>query len=417
MQNPVRIFEDIKTLVTLAGAARKDGRHVQEEDLSVIHDALLVCAPDGTVAWAGPRTDFKSDTIPGAKAAETRSLENSTVIPGFVECHTHTVFAGQRAHEFEWRQQGQTYQEISAKGGGILSTVKETRRASVEELHASAQKRVNAFVRQGVTTLETKSGYGLDLDNEVKCLQVARRLLGPRIVSTYLGAHSRSPDHKDLQSYMDFMIQTVLPRVAQDRLADRVDIYIEKGFYDTALAEAYLTKARSFGLPITAHVEQLSDSSGAELALAFEPQSIDHLVYLNDAAITKVAQSKTTAVLLPTSDFYLKMRYPPARALIDKGARVALSTDYNPGTSPTQSLSFTGVLARVEMKMTLPEVLAAYTVGSAHALGLGQQLGSLVQGKQCDFAVLDCDFHELFYSVGNSGVRGTFRAGKSLLNP
>jgi imidazolonepropionase len=400
----MKIFTDIAELLTLEGADIKQGRRVREEDLSIVSDAALVCK-DGKVEWAGPRAKLPY------KDGETVSLKGATVIPGLIECHTHTVFAGDRSHEFEWRQQGQTYQEISAKGGGILSTVKATRAASEDELVKLAQERTERYLRQGVTTLETKSGYGLDLETELKCLRTARRLKGPRVISTYLGAHSRSPDHPDLASYMKYILSDVLPRVAREKLADRVDIYVEKGFYGLDLAQAYWEKARELGLPITAHVEQLSDSGGTKLALEFRPQSVDHVVYLNAETVTRVARSETTAVLLPTSDFYLKMRYPPARELLDQGARVALSSDYNPGTSPTQDVSLTGVLARLEMKMSLAEVISAYTVGAAWALGRGGDSGALVKGKHCDFAALDCKWRELFYSVGYHPVRETYVAG------
>jgi imidazolonepropionase len=414
MRQKIRVFEDIGELLTLDGAERKGGRQVKESDLSSVHDAVMVCV-DGRVKWIGRRADFHSELLRpfgGERDAESVSLGGRTVLPGFVECHTHLVFAGDRSSEFEWRLQGQTYQEISAKGGGILSTVRETRAASRAVLQGLAQARADVFCRQGVTCLEVKSGYGLDLDTEIRSLQVAALLQGPRVVKTYLGAHSRSPDFPDLALYMKEMIDVVLPRIAREGLADRVDIYIEKGFYDLELARAYLQKATDLGLPVTAHTEQLSESGGTDLVLDFEPQSVDHLVYLNEAALTRLARSRTTAVLLPASDFYLKMRYPPARSLIDGGACVALSTDFNPGTSPTQDLSLVGVLARLEMKMTLAEVLCAYTLGAAAALGKGSELGSLTPGKYCDFSVLDGSWRELFYSVGHHPVQEVYRSGE-----
>lgn len=403
------VFTDIADCLTLAGAAAKGARRVTEEDLSIVSDAALVTR-HGRIAWVGRRADLPAEF----SGLPRKSLGGATVLPGLVECHTHLVFAGSRAHEFEWRMQGQTYQEISAKGGGILSTVGATRAATEAELARTAQMRADRFVRQGVTTLEAKSGYGLDLENELKCLRVARSLRGPRVVATYLGAHSRSPDHPDLQAYLTHVLDVVLPEVARSRLADRVDIYVEKGFFDRDQARAYLGKARALGLSVTAHVEQLSDSGGADVALEFQPQSVDHVVYLGEESLRKVATSETTAVLLPASDFYLKMRYPPARALLDQGGRVALSTDFNPGTSPTQDLSLVGVLARIEMKMSLAEVIAAFTLGGAHALGLHNEVGSLEAGKQCDFLTLDGHWRELFYSVGHHPVRETFRLGEAL---
>lgn len=416
MQQNVCVFENIGELLTLAGAEQKRARRIVESDLSVVADATLVSV-DGRVAWSGPRKSFSQNVFSelGVKnPTDVVNVGGKTVLPGFVECHTHTVFAGDRSHEFEWRVQGQTYQEISAKGGGILSTVRETREASEAALKALAQPRVDRFVRQGVTCLEIKSGYGLDLETELKCLRVAGQLFGPAIVRTYLGAHSRSPDHPDLSSYMNQMLTEVLPRVAREKLAERADIYIEKGFYDLNLARQYFEKVRDLGLQVTAHCEQLSLFGGTDLALNYNPQSVDHVVYINRQTIQRIAQSSAVAVLLPASDFYLKMCYPPARELLDAGACVAVSTDFNPGTSPTQDLNFVGVLSRLEMKMTLAEVICAFTLGSAYALGKAQEVGSLSRGKSCDFTILNGSWRELFYSVGHHPVEQVYRAGRSL---
>lgn len=404
----IKIFEDISELVTLQGAAAKQGRRVKDEDLSIIKDAAIV-SDNGTITWVGPRKD-----LPKQSDAKHVSLNKRTVMPAFIEPHTHLVFAGDRAQEFEWRMQGQTYQEISAKGGGILSTVKATRAASEAELLKLAQTRANTFAKQGVTLLEVKSGYGLSTESETKILKVARQIKGPEIVTTYLGPHSRSPDHQDLDSYMNEICENTLPLIAKEKLADRVDIYIEKGFYTLEQARKFFAAAQKYKLPITAHTEQLSEFGGTDATLEFNPQSVDHVVYINDATINKLSQLDTTAVLLPASDFYLKMRYPPARELIDQGARVALSTDFNPGTSPTQDLSLVGVLARVEMKMSLSEVIAATTIGAAHALGRNASHGSIETKKQCDFISLDCSLSELFYSVGRHPIHQVIRKGDPL---
>jgi imidazolonepropionase len=404
-----KVFVDIAELLTLEGAARKDGRRVQESDLSIVKDAAIV-ADGGVIEWTGPRSGLKAG--PG----ETVSLGNRCVLPAFTEPHTHLIFAGDRAQEFEWRMQGQTYQEISAKGGGILSTVKATRASGEDELLRLAQKRADRFVAQGVTLLEVKSGYGQDADTEIKSLKVARKIRGPDVVTTYLGPHSRSIDHPDLESYMKRILEEILPKIAREGLADRADIYIEKGFYSADLARGYFEKLRDLKIPVTAHVEQLSDAGGTALALGFDPQSVDHIVYIGPEVIAALAKSATTAVLLPGSDFYLKMRYPPARELIDAGARVALSSDFNPGTCPTQDLSLIGLLARLEMKMTLPEVIAAFTVGGASALGKQSSHGSLQPGKRCDFVALDGSWRELFYSAGHHPVSSVWKSASALFS-
>lgn len=404
----ITIFEDISQLLTLKGAAAKGGRNIREEDLSIVRDAALV-SDNGTITYVGPRSE-----LPPQKSAQHVSLDKRIVMPAFTEPHTHLVFAGDRAQEFEWRMQGQTYQEISAKGGGILSTVKATRAASEKELLSLAQTRADIFAKQGVTLLEVKSGYGLNHDSEIKILKVAKKIQGPEIVATYLGPHSRSPDHENLDSYISEICEKTLPQIAKEKLADRVDIYIEKGFYGNDQARAYFKAAQNLKLPITAHVEQLSEFGGTDAALEFQPQSVDHVVYINDETIAKLATQDTTAVLLPASDFYLKMRYPPARELLEKGARVALSTDFNPGTSPTQDLSLVGVLARIEMKMTQAEVIAAMTLNAAHALNKARTHGSLEIHKHADFIALDCDWRELFYSVGRHAIAKVFRGGENL---
>ena len=403
----LKVFVDIPELLTLSSAAQKSARSVTESDLSIVQDAAMVCR-DGRIEWIGARNDLP------AWPAEQVSLGGRVVMPAFVEPHTHLVFAGSRAHEFEWRMQGQTYQEISAKGGGISSTVQATRQASQADLLALAQKRADVFLRQGVGLLEVKSGYGQDSAAELKSLRVARQLRGPDVVTTYLGPHSRSPEHADLASYMRSICDDVLPQVVREKLADRADIYIEKGFYGLDLAKVYFAKLRELGLPVTAHVEQLSDTGGTALAMDFAPQSVDHLVYISEPVIKRLGVSETTAVLLPASDFYLKMRYPPARELIAAKARVALSTDFNPGTSPTQDLSLVGVLARIEMKMTLPEVLVAFTLGGAYALGRSADYGSLEVGKRCDFVALNAGWRELFYSVGHHPVDSLWKAGRQI---
>jgi imidazolonepropionase len=402
----LKVFENIGELLSLEGAARKDGRRIVEADLSIVEDAALV-AENGRLVWVGEKSKLPAEIR--AQKPEVVSLEGKTVLPAFVEPHTHLIFAGDRSEEFEWRMQGQSYQEISAKGGGILSTVKRTRAASEAQMLEIAQPRADRFLAQGVTLLEAKSGYGLDLDTELRLLRAARKIQGPQVVTTYLGPHSRSPDFPDLGAYVQFIIDKVLPEIAREKLADRADIYIEKGFYDLELGRRYFEAVARLGLPLTAHVEQLSEFGGTDLALQFKPQSVDHLVYVNENTVRQLAQSATTAVLLPASDFYLKMRYPPARALIDGGARVALSTDFNPGTSPTQDLSFVGVLARIEMKMTLAEVIAAWTYGGASALGYAHELGSLERGKRADFSVFDGSWRELFYSVGHHPLSKVFR--------
>lgn len=416
----MQVLRHIHRLVTLQQAANKQGKKPTEDDLSVIKNAAIVIK-DAKILWVGEddklnegmRECLKNSDYSADDFTEI-SLRGCTVLPGLIDCHTHTTFAGSRAHEFEWKLQGQTYQEIAKKGGGIVSTVKATRDASEKVLFDNAETRINRFLRQGVTTLEMKSGYGLSKESELKILKVQKSLQSKtkiRLVSTYMGAHTKSPDAKSFDEYLKECIE-LIPEIAKKKLASRVDIFIEKGFFTSKHAELYFKEAQKYGLNIAAHVEQMSLSKGLDMALKYKAQSIEHAVYSSTEQIQKLAKSKTVAVLLPASDFYLKMKYPPARKMIDKGVSVALSTDFNPGTSPTQDINFTGLLARLEMKMSLPEVITAWTVNAAAALGLQEKIGSIEVGKSADLAVFDCHWRELFYRVGEWPLAETWGQGQ-----
>ncbi|HEX4924522.1 MAG TPA: imidazolonepropionase [Bdellovibrionales bacterium] len=402
-----KVFKDIDELLTLEGAAKKGGRRVTEDDLGLVRRGALVVSGK-RIAWAGSMSD-----LPRAyRRAPQVSLKGKSVVPAFLECHTHLVFAGNRADEFEKRNQGMSYQEIAQQGGGILSTMRATREASVAELAKLGQKRAELFVRQGVTTIEAKSGYGLNTESELKILAANQKIKGARIVSTYLGPHAVPSEFKSPDEYVRNIIAEALPALKKKKLAGRCDIFVEKGFFLDEAARAYLRAAKDVGFDVVVHADQLSLSGGARMAIEFGARSADHLLQIEKPEVEALAKSDVTCVLLPASDLYLKTKYPPARALIDAGARVALATDYNPGSSPTQDLALVGLLARLEMKMTLPEVIGAYTVGAAHALGLEKQLGSLQKGRLADFVVLDGGWRDLFYQIGHMPVAQVWREGK-----
>lgn len=410
------LFTNISEALTLTGVAQKYGRKVQATDLAPIKDAAIAVV-NGRIAWIGSQKSLrKSDQsqIFGRKKPKEIDLQKRSLVPGFVECHTHLLFAGDRRQDFELRNQGITYQEIAARGGGIRSTMRATREASSKTLQKLGQRRVQRFIDQGVTTLEVKSGYGLDLKSEIKILKAAKVLTGPEIITTFLGPHSLPPEFKDYDQYLIYLENEVLPLVAKKKLAERVDIFIEQGFFSNNQAEKWFSAAKALGLKIVAHTDQLTAGGGSRLSLRYQALSVDHAVHLHADEIKLLAASETTAVLLPTSDFYLKVAYPEARKMIDAGARVALATDFNPGTSPSQDLSLVGVLARLEMKMTLPEVIAAYTYNAAAALDRQNQIGSLEVGKNADFAVIDGSWSELFYEVGYHPVHSIWRQGRSL---
>ncbi|OFZ14865.1 MAG: imidazolonepropionase [Bdellovibrionales bacterium RBG_16_40_8] len=438
----LKVFTGIKELMTLKDAAAKDGRYITEHDLGVIKDGAII-ARESNILWVGQKKNLHralrdlTEFVVKKTAAESVaknvtdesvvkniakrrvrvkpkiteiSLKAECVMPAFVECHTHLIFAGDRQNEFEMRNQGMSYQEIAQKGGGILSTVKQTQKASEKELLRLAEERAKNFVRQGVATIEVKSGYGLTEEAELKILKVAKKIRSARVVSTYLGPHA-IPKDKSVEKYLREIQSSTLHKIKRQNLADRIDMFIEKGYFSLDQAKTYYRIAKSLEFRLTGHVEQLSHTGASQCLTELDADSVDHVVEISDADIAQIAKSQTTAVLLPASDFYLKMNYPPARKLIDMGARVAIATDFNPGSSPTQDLSLVGVLSRLQMNMTLPEVIAAYTIGAAHALNLQDSLGSIEIGKQCDFIVIDGSWRELFYQIGFHPIREVFRAG------
>ncbi len=387
----------------------KNFRQVAPDFKSVAPKSAFV-VEKGLLTWTGPQNKIPRNL----KIKKTVDLKNRLVFPSFIECHTHSVFAGSRAEEFERRNQGVSYLEIAKKGGGILSTVAATRKAGPAQLLSLTQKRVNRFVRQGVSTLEIKSGYGLDLKSEIKMLEVMKKLKGPRIISTFLGAHAKPPEFSTHGEYLKFLAEKALPMIKSKKLSGRADIFIERQFFEQPESLVYLQKAKELGFEITVHANQLSLSGGVETALQLQARSADHVINMSDDLIRQMAASKTVAVLLPSADLYMKCAYPPARKLLDAGATVALATDFNPGTSPSQDLSLVGLLARLEMKMTLPEVFKAYTLGAATALGLEAQEGSLCAGKHANFICTEADLEDFFYSAGHTPEHTLFIRGSAV---
>lgn len=438
------LYRGIQELLTFERAAQKDGRSPQEEDLSLIKRGAFLVDTFGKILWVGEEKKFSTRLVreifeKKKSSKETRQisenkksqkpsrhrqfsnplpdlkevdLQTQTVLPGFIECHTHLGFGGSRSQEFEWRMTGVSYQEIYEKGGGIQSTVKATRSVSPAELQKLVEERAQSFLRQGVTYFEAKSGYGLDLKTELKLLKSYKTLKSPRVVTTYLGLHAKSPDFESQDKYLEYVIDVVLPRVAKEKLADRVDVFVEKGYYTPEQAERYFQRARDLGLDCVVHADQLTLSGGSSLAINEKCLSADHLIQIKESEIRGLAQSDVTCVLLPAADLYMKCAYPPARALLDQGARVALATDFNPGSSPTQNLNLVGLLARLEMKMKLHEVLVAYTVGAAHALKVHPLVGSLTVGRDADFICTQKSWRELFYQVGDQDIHAVFSRGR-----
>lgn len=404
------VLRNIGTLITMQTAMKKHGRFVLEKDLSIKKNQAIVINKN-KIAWIG--SNQKVPKLDQSRFTEY-DLDKATVLPGLIECHTHSAFVGSRAFEFDLRNQGASYQQITQAGGGIHSTVQAVRKASLSVLVDSVTRHIEIFSQQGLTTVEIKSGYGLDLKNEIKLLnaiRLASKKVKTNIVPTFLGAHAKSKSFQLHSEYLEYLENKVLPLVYKKKLAQRVDIFIEKGFFEGKAAKNFLLKAKSMGFDLTVHADQLSLSGGAQMAIELGAKSADHLICIDHKNIKRMSQSNVTAVLLPTADLYMNCNYPPARRLLDSGARVALSTDFNPGTSPSQDINLVSVLARATMKMTLPEVINAWTVSAAYALGLECKKGVISVGHDADFSCFSQDYSELFYRVGESVCTSVFTMG------
>ena len=340
------------------------------------------------------------------------------VLPGFVDAHTHPVFAGTRVDEFEERSRGATYQEIAARGGGIQSTVNKTRAATLNELVTAGTRYANWFLRSGTTTVEAKSGYGLSLEDELKILRAIRELdrqTPLQYVPTFLGAHSVPPEYKSRRSdYVSLIIDEMLPRVAQEKLAEFCDVFCEEKVFTNDESWKILSAARSNGLGLRMHADQLSLSGGAKLAAELGTVTADHLEHTDSEGIGALKAANVQPVLLPGSVYALgSSRYPAARAMIDAGLAVILATDFNPGSSPTPSMSMVLSLASTQMKMTPAESITAATINAAYSLNRGDKIGSLETGKNADLVIYDCDdYRELAYFFGVERVWQVYVGGE-----
>jgi len=366
--------------------------------------------------------DLIKDIIPNSKTDKNNfdkiiDVEGKTVLPGLVECHTHTAFAGSRADEFRQKLNGVGYEEITKKGGGINTTVSAVRSSSFEELVNIIKPRIDHFIAQGITTLEIKSGYGLDFENERKLQQVINFLneIYPiDIIPTFLGAHTFPKEFEDNHSgYVDEIINKMIPHFSKQKLAEFCDAFCEATAFSADEIDKIFSVARENGFKLKLHTEQFNSIGGLDIALKHNAVSVDHLEVINDEDIPKLSKSDTVAVLLPGVSFFLNHKYAPARELIEQNAIVALATDYNPGSSHISSLSLIMSLAVLKMKMTIEETISAVTINSAKAVCREQSVGSIEIGKKADFAVFDTkDYADIVYSIGRKLNCITIKGGK-----
>jgi imidazolonepropionase len=396
--------------VSQSGERRKSGDAMWSP--AILSDASLI-ADDSRIAWLGPTAQLP----PLPADAETLDATGKVVLPGFVDSHTHLIFAGTREDEFEQRLQGVSYQQIAANGGGINSTVRRVREASKEQLKALARPRLRRLLAAGVTTVEVKSGYGLTLTDELKSLEAIADLNreGPlELVPTFLGAHAVPLEFAgDRAGYIRLLVHDMLPEIARQRLADFCDVFCETGVFSLDETERILRKAQSLGFHLKLHADELTPLGGAELAGRLGATSADHLLCITEAGIDGLAASGTVATLLPGTAFFLGLPYAPARKLLARGVTVALASDCNPGTCMSENLPLVGAMACTQMKMLPGEVVTALTLNAAAALGRSERLGSLEIGKQADLQICDVpDFRHLFYHFGVNHVWRVIKRGR-----
>ena len=418
------IIRGIAQLATPIGREARHGAAMRE--LTIVSGAAI-WVEDGVIQAVGKEADVlraAEERASVAAALHKSSAEGVQVIdargqcavPGFVDPHTHFLFAGARAEEFDDRLAGVPYLTLLVRGGGIVATMRETRAATEEALFVHGARVLRSMLSLGVTTVEGKSGYGLDRETELRLLRVLRRLdreLPTSVAATYLGAHAVPPEYAGrLDDYVDFLVDEMLPLIAREHLAEFVDVFCETGVFTAAQARRILVAARARGFSLKLHADEMSSTGGAELAAELGAVSADHLLSVSPEGIEALAASRTVAVLLPATAFCMRKAYAPARKLIDSGAAVALASDYNPGSCYTYSLPLVFALAVIAMHMTAAEALTAATLNAAAALGRADAIGSIEPGKRGDIVLLDApDYRYLSYQTGLNLARTVLKDG------
>lgn len=420
------LFTNISSLIRISNnyehyKIKNDMQNICEES-----NSAMIC--DDKILWIGKQEEInfyiKNQQLPFSITIDNQTLQidkvydfaGKSVMPGFIDPHTHLVFAGSRANEFIRRLQGATYIEIAKEGGGILSTVNATRLASEDELYNNAKKLIINAIKNGTIAFEIKSGYGLDLNTELKMLRVIKKLkndLPVHISATFLGAHDFPEEYRNNHDkYVDIICDEMLPQVAQEHLAEYCDAFVDDGYYTIPQAERIFDKAIELGLKIKMHADELAQFGGAEFAARINAISADHLIMISDEGIQSLAKSHTVATLLPGTSFFIRVPYAPARNLIDGGAITALATDCNPGSSFNENMQMILWLACINLKMSAEEALIASTLNSAYSIEQSQNLGSIELGKEASFIVLDTpSYKDLFYHYGVNHIEKVFVKG------
>ena len=410
------IIKNAAQLVTCSGFSAKKGKEMAE--LHIIEDGAVIIK-EGVIEAVGQSTDIEKQfkkRMADQSEFDIIDARGKAVLPGFVDSHTHLVFGGYRAEEFSWRLRGDSYMEIMQRGGGIVNTVNATRQVSAEELLQSGIKRLNSMLSFGVTTVEGKSGYGLDRETEIKQLEVMTRLNQIHyldVVSTFLGAHAVPPEYKGKQdAFIDFMTSDVLPRVVDQNLAEFCDIFCEKSVFSIDQSRRLLSRAQELGLKLKLHADEIVQLGGAELAAELGAVSADHLLQASDQGIEDMAAAGVVATLLPATAFSLKEAYANGRKMIDSNCAVALATDFNPGSCFTESIPLVFALATLHMNISTEEAISALTINGAAALDRTDQIGSIDAGKKGDIIILEFPSYTYIpYHLGVSTVEKTIKQG------
>lgn len=413
------LLKDISSLVTISGNNEKPRKGRLLSEIGEIRNGAIYF--DEKILWVGttPEAELKlqnGEFLPD----KVVSLPGRTVIPGFVDSHTHLVFAGDRSYEFAKRVAGATYQQIAQEGGGIIATVSAVRKASEDELFDNAVKFLENAIRHGTIAIEIKSGYGLDTSNEIKILKVIQRLSKTfpiHIVPTFLGAHDFPPEFRsNPDAYVDLICNEMIPLVAEMNLAKYCDCFVDKGYYTLTQAEKIFTTATKYGLKIRMHADELADVGAGGFAATIGAISADHLIFVSDESLKKMSQNGTIATLLPGTSYFIRMPYAPAKKMIENNVPISLASDFNPGSCFTENMQIILSLAVINLGLACEQALVAATINGAHSLELADSLGSLEVGKDATFVVMKTrSFLEFFYHFGINNVHSIWIKGKKFL--
>ncbi len=408
------LFKNIKQLLQVREPGVKLLKGSEMQELPLINEAWLL-VEDGKIADFG-----KMENLPSFEVSETIDASGKMLFPGWIDSHTHLVYAGNREQEFVDRIKGLTYEEIANKGGGILNSAKKLQETSEEELYLQTAKRLEEVMKMGTTAIEIKSGYGLTTEAELKMLRVIKKLKENYelpVKATFLGAHAVPKEFKEnKQAYLDLLVDEMMPKIAEEKLADYVDIFCEKGYFTVEDTHKVLAAGKKYGLIPKIHVNQFNSIGGIQAGVEHEALSVDHLEVMEDADLESLKGSSTMPVALPSCSLFLSIPYAPARRMIDEGLPVALATDYNPGSTPSGNMNLVVSLACIKMRMTPEEAINAATVNAAYAMGLSETHGSITKGKAANFILTEAvpSYGFLPYSFGANHIDSVFINGKKV---